>query len=219
MLRSHKKQSYFIKKDFAEILILLGDNIISLGRFQWRSGARAHMWDPESIALLQHAVRYNDEDKYKQFSARQNNKIKNTLRSLLKFKEAKSIPLEEVESIESIMRRFSTGAMSYGSISKEAHEAIAVAMNRVGGKSNTGEGGEIPDRFTPLSNGDNKSSAIKQVASGRFGVTIEYLTQAKEIQIKMAQGAKPGEGGELPAKKGVWSYCKNTPCYRRSRSY
>ncbi|MFM7576731.1 MAG: glutamate synthase-related protein, partial [Microcystaceae cyanobacterium] len=112
------------------------------------------------------------------------------------------VPLEEVEPIESIMKRFKTGAMSYGSISKEAHEALAIAMNRIGGKSNTGEGGEDPDRYTWTNEeGDSKNSAIKQVASGRFGVTSLYLSQAKEIQIKMAQGAKPGEGGQLPGKK------------------
>lgn len=125
-----------------------------------------------------------------------------TLRSLLQFKSAyEPIPLEEVESASSIMKRFKTGAMSFGSISKEAHETLAIAMNRIGGKSNTGEGGEDPARYIPDSNGDSRRSAIKQVASGRFGVTSNYLVNADEIQIKMAQGAKPGEGGQLPGRK------------------
>ena len=124
-----------------------------------------------------------------------------TLRGLLEFSKGKPVPIDEVESVESIMKRFKTGAMSYGSISKEAHETLAIAMNRIGGKSNTGEGGEDPARFLPLPNGDSRRSAIKQIASGRFGVTISYLANADELQIKMAQGAKPGEGGELPGKK------------------
>ena len=125
-----------------------------------------------------------------------------TLRGLFELKYAREpIPLDEVEPVEAIMKRFKTGAMSYGSISKEAHETLAIAMNRIGGKSNTGEGGEDPIRYTPDPNGDSRNSAIKQVASGRFGVTSYYLTQAKELQIKMAQGAKPGEGGELPGRK------------------
>src|SRR5208337_1331195 len=124
-----------------------------------------------------------------------------TLRGLMKFKPAKAVPIDEVEEVDSIVTRFKTGAMSFGSISKEAHEALAIAMNRLGGKSNTGEGGENPERFAPDANGDSRCSAIKQVASGRFGVTSEYLVSAKEIQIKMAQGAKPGEGGQLPGRK------------------
>src|SRR5678815_827186 len=124
-----------------------------------------------------------------------------TLRGLLDFKPGDAVPLDEVEPVESIMRRFKTGAMSYGSISKEAHETLAIAMNRIGGKSNTGEGGEDPDRYVLMPNGDSKNSAIKQVASGRFGVTSEYLVNAQELQIKMAQGAKPGEGGQLPGTK------------------
>ena len=119
----------------------------------------------------------------------------------MEFTNAKAIPIDEVESVETIMKRFKSGAMSYGSISKEAHEGLAIAMNRIGGRSNTGEGGEDPARYTPEPNGDSKNSAIKQVASGRFGVTSYYLTQAKELQIKMAQGAKPGEGGQLPGRK------------------
>src|SRR5205823_403234 len=124
-----------------------------------------------------------------------------TLRGLLDFKSSTPIPIDQVESTESILQRFKSGAMSYGSISKEAHETLAIAMNRIGGKSNTGEGGEDPARYVPDANGDSRNSAIKQVASGRFGVTSLYLTQAKELQIKMAQGAKPGEGGQLPGGK------------------
>src|SRR5262249_8972940 len=124
-----------------------------------------------------------------------------TLRALLDFKPAQPVPLDEVEPVEEILKRFKSGAMSYGSISKEAHEALAIAMNRVGGKSNTGEGGEDPARYVREPNGDSKNSAIKQVASGRFGVTSNYLVNARELQIKMAQGAKPGEGGQLPGQK------------------
>ena len=140
---------------------------------------------------------------FKEYSALVNEQSRHlaTLRGLLDFKKVKPVPLEEVESVESIMRRFKSGAMSYGSISQEAHETLAIAMNRIGGKSNTGEGGEDPERYTPLPNGDSKNSAIKQVASGRFGVTSQYLVNAKELQIKMAQGAKPGEGGQLPGQK------------------
>ena len=130
------------------------------------------------------------------------------MRGLLDFKPRDAVPLDEVEPIEAIMQRFKTGAMSYGSISKEAHETLAIAMNRIGGKSNTGEGGEDPERYVPLPNGDSKNSAIKQVASGRFGVTSEYLVSAQEIQIKMAQGAKPGEGGQLPGTKVYPSIAK-----------
>src|SRR4029450_14095737 len=125
-----------------------------------------------------------------------------TLRGLFRLKPSgKKIPLDDVEPVEAILKRFATGAMSYGSISQEAHETLAIAMNRMGGKSNTGEGGEDPERFIPLANGDSKNSAIKQVASARFGVTTHYLINAKELQIKMAQGAKPGEGGQLPGHK------------------
>ncbi|MEI7958223.1 MAG: glutamate synthase-related protein, partial [Verrucomicrobiota bacterium] len=152
---------------------------------------------------LQKAVRTDNYAVFQQYAALVNEQDKQfyTLRGLLDFKATQSIPIEEVESIESIMKRFKTGAMSYGSISQEAHEAMAIAMNRIGGKSNTGEGGEDPERFLPMANGDSKKSAIKQVASGRFGVTSNYLTNAEEIQIKMAQGAKPGEGGQLPGSK------------------
>ena len=161
------------------------------------------MWDPESIADLQRAVWQNDQTAYDRFAARQAERstTQATLHGLLKFKAGTPVPLEEVEPASSMVKRFVTGAMSYGSISLEAHKTLAVAMNRLGGKSNTGEGGEDPARFAPLANGDSERSAIKQVASGRFGVTIHYLSNADEIQIKMAQGAKPGEGGELPGHK------------------
>ncbi|NGM84840.1 glutamate synthase large subunit [Paenibacillus sp. 7124] len=174
------------------------------GEYQWRSDGEDHLFNPQTIHLLQHSVRSGDYDMYKKYSAlvQGESKKHQTLRSLLEFKPAgEAIPLEEVEPIESIMKRFKTGAMSFGSISKEAHETLAIAMNRIGGKSNTGEGGEDPARFTPDANGDSRRSAIKQVASGRFGVTSNYLVNADEIQIKMAQGAKPGEGGQLPGRK------------------
>ncbi|MEI6330684.1 MAG: glutamate synthase large subunit [Pseudanabaena sp. ELA645] len=174
------------------------------GDYQWRKDGEAHLFSPETIHALQKAVRDGNYELFKKYSSLVNeqNQQHFTLRGLLDFKSRESIPLEEVEPIESILSRFKTGAMSYGSISKEAHEALAIAMNRIGGKSNTGEGGEDPDRYTWTNEfGDSKNSAIKQVASGRFGVTSLYLSQAKEIQIKMAQGAKPGEGGQLPGKK------------------
>ncbi|MBN2738439.1 MAG: glutamate synthase large subunit [Spirochaetales bacterium] len=180
-----------------------GTQAINPGNYQWRAGGERHMWDPESIANLQMATKYKDVSKYKIFSDRQNQRSSEqfTLRGLLKFKKTKPISIDQVEAASEIVKRFVTGAMSFGSISQEAHETIAIALNRLGGKSNTGEGGENPERFKPLPNGDSKRSAIKQVASGRFGVTAEYLTNADEIQIKMAQGAKPGEGGELPGHK------------------
>jgi glutamate synthase (ferredoxin) len=174
------------------------------GEYQWRKDGEEHLLSPQVIHALQQAVQQNDYNLYKSYAAginEQNQKFF-TLRGLLEFKQRQPIPLEEVEPIEAIMKRFKTGAMSYGSISKEAHEALAIAMNRIGGKSNTGEGGEDPERYTWTNEqGDSKNSAIKQVASGRFGVTSLYLSQAKEIQIKMAQGAKPGEGGQLPGGK------------------
>ncbi|MCX7788286.1 MAG: glutamate synthase large subunit [Spirochaetes bacterium] len=190
--------------------IPMGLEYLNPGEYNWRAEQEKHMWDPESIAYLQMAVRYNRMDAYRMFQERQDARTKNqaTLRGLLRFKPTRSIPLEEVEPVSNIVRRFVTGAMSYGSISKEAHETLAIAMNRLGGKSNTGEGGEDPERFKPLPNGDSKRSAIKQVASGRFGVTIEYLVNADELQIKMAQGAKPGEGGELPGHKVVGEIAK-----------
>ena len=175
------------------------------GLYQWRATGEAHLFTPESVHALQKAVRTNSKAAYQQYAKLVNDQSKNlcTLRSLLDFKSGtEAIPIEEVESIEAIMKRFKTGAMSYGSISKEAHETLAIAMNRIGGKSNTGEGGEDSERFTWTNEkGDSKNSAIKQVASGRFGVTSEYLVSAKELQITMAQGAKPGEGGQLPGSK------------------
>jgi glutamate synthase (ferredoxin) len=177
------------------------------GLYQWRSSGEAHLFTPESVHALQKAVRTNSKAAYQNYSKLINDQSKNlcTLRSLLDFKANANggpIPLEEVEPAEKIMKRFKTGAMSYGSISKEAHETLAIAMNRIGGKSNTGEGGEDPERYTWTNElGDSKNSAIKQVASGRFGVTSEYLVNARELQIKMAQGAKPGEGGQLPGTK------------------
>ncbi len=174
------------------------------GQYQYRSGGELHLFNPQTIHLLQKASRNNDYKTFKEYTRLiddQSERIA-TLRGLMEFKYASQpIPIEEVEPVEAIVKRFKTGAMSYGSISKEAHEALAIAMNRLGGKSNTGEGGEDPARYIPEPNGDSKNSAIKQVASGRFGVTSYYLTQAREIQIKMAQGAKPGEGGELPGRK------------------
>ena len=174
------------------------------GQYQWRDSGEFHLFNPQTIHKLQTACRLGSEKIYREYAELVNNQSKNlcTLRGLLDFKYAeKPLPIEEVESVEEIVKRFKTGAMSYGSISKEAHETLAIAMNRLGGKSNTGEGGEDPARYVLEPNGDSKNSAIKQVASGRFGVTSYYLTQARELQIKMAQGAKPGEGGELPGKK------------------
>jgi glutamate synthase (NADPH) large chain len=175
------------------------------GDFHWRSGGESHMWDPSAIFNLQVAARNNSPDAYKVFAKYTNEQTTRacTLRGLLDFRtaNAKPIPLDEVEPAKEIVKRFATGAMSFGSISEEAHESLAIAMNRLGGKSNTGEGGEDPIRFSPMANGDSKRSAIKQVASGRFGVTIWYLTNADELQIKISQGAKPGEGGELPGGK------------------
>ncbi|GAP97679.1 glutamate synthase large subunit [Leptolyngbya sp. NIES-2104] len=174
------------------------------GEYQWRKEGEAHLFSPQTIHTLQRAVREGNYDLFKQYAALVNeqNQQHFTLRGLLQFKQREPVPVEEVEPIEAIMRRFKTGAMSYGSISQEAHEALAIAMNRIGGKSNTGEGGEDPDRYTWTNEqGDSKNSAIKQVASGRFGVTSLYLSQARELQIKMAQGAKPGEGGQLPGRK------------------
>src|SRR6185436_10120405 len=174
------------------------------GQYAWRLRGEAHAWTPESISGLQHAVRGNIPAEYEKFARAINEQSERllTLRGLMRFKPAdKPVPLDEVEPAEVIVRRFATGAMSFGSISREAHTTLAIAMNRIGGKSNTGEGGEEPDRFKPLPNGDSMRSAIKQVASGRFGVSAEYLVNADDLQIKMAQGAKPGEGGQLPGHK------------------
>ncbi|KMP11867.1 glutamate synthase [Candidatus Nitromaritima sp. SCGC AAA799-C22] len=173
------------------------------GYYHWRRGGEEHMINPNSIALLQHAVRSNDYATFKQFSrhADEENTRRCTLRGLMKFKKRNPIPIDEVEPVVEITKRFCTGAMSIGSISREAHETLAIAMNRLGGRSNTGEGGEDTVRYTPDSSGDSRRSKIKQVASGRFGVNSYYLANADEIQIKIAQGAKPGEGGQLPGHK------------------
>lgn len=175
----------------------------NFGRDKLRSAGEKHLYNPATIHMLQQATKSGDYNKFKEYSTLINKEEEGlTLRGLLDFDfESNPIPLEEVESVDSIVKRFKTGAMSYGSISKEAHEALAIAMNRLGGKSNTGEGGEDRERWIPLANGDSKRSKIKQIASGRFGVTSEYLVNADELQIKMAQGAKPGEGGQLPAHK------------------
>ncbi len=174
------------------------------GNYQWKRKGEFHLFNPQTIHLLQHATRTNDYSVFKKYSRLVNEQGEKacTLRSLFRFKKLRpSIPLDEVEPAESIYRRFATGAMSFGSISWEAHTTLAIAMNRLGAKSNTGEGGEDESRYEPLANGDSMRSAIKQVASGRFGVTSLYLTEADELQIKMAQGAKPGEGGQLPGHK------------------
>jgi glutamate synthase (NADPH/NADH) large chain len=176
------------------------------GEFHWRADGERHMWDPPAISDLQVAARNDNRDAYRRFAEHANRDAATrcALRGLLSFKPGANggpIPLDEVIPAKEIVKRFCTGAMSFGSISAEAHETLAIAMNRLGGKSNTGEGGEDPERFKPLANGDSKRSAIKQVASGRFGVTIWYLANADELQIKISQGAKPGEGGELPGRK------------------
>ena len=181
-----------------------GHTLDAGGQYQWRADGELHLFSPQTVHKLQHAVRTGNFNTFKEYSKLVDDQLKKyyTLRGLLDFKPATPIPIEEVESVESIIKRFKTGAMSYGSISKEAHEALAIAMNRIGGKSNTGEGGEDPERYSwSNEQGDSKNSAIKQVASGRFGVTSLYLVNAKELQIKMAQGAKPGEGGQLPGSK------------------
>ncbi|MEY3452523.1 MAG: hypothetical protein RL574_261, partial [Actinomycetota bacterium] len=174
------------------------------GEYQWRREGEHHLFNPETVYRLQHATRAGRYDLFKQYTAAvdDQSKVLATLRGLFSLTPAaQPVPIDEVEPVSEIVKRFSTGAMSYGSISAEAHETLAVAMNRIGGKSNTGEGGEDAERYAPLPNGDSKRSAIKQVASGRFGVTSEYLVNADDLQIKMAQGAKPGEGGQLPGHK------------------
>jgi glutamate synthase (NADPH/NADH) large chain len=174
------------------------------GEYKWRREGEYHLFNPETVFKLQHSTRSQRYDVFKEYTHSVDSQAERlaTLRGLFKLaSNRESIPLSEVEPISEIVKRFATGAMSYGSISAEAHETLAIAMNRLGGKSNTGEGGEDPERFITLDNGDSKRSSIKQVASGRFGVTSEYLTAADDIQIKMAQGAKPGEGGQLPGKK------------------
>jgi glutamate synthase domain-containing protein 2/glutamate synthase domain-containing protein 1/glutamate synthase domain-containing protein 3 len=196
---SRHRDAFPLRDEFNTALLSIG------GVYQWKKDGETHLWNPETIAALQDSARNNDYEKFKVFSKLVNDQAKNpvTLRSLLKFKPGNPIGLEEVESADDIMKRFASGAMSFGSLSKEAHETIAIAMNRICGKSNTGEGGEDPERFNPLPGRgmDSRRSAIKQVASGRFGVTTNYLTNADEIQIKIAQGAKPGEGGQLPGHK------------------
>ena len=175
------------------------------GLYSWRREGEHHQWNPETIALLQHAVRHGGFETYEEYAQLVNDDStrRSTLRGLMRFREAPDggVPIEEVEPAQEIVKRFATGAMSLGSLSREAHETLAVAMNRIGGRSNTGEGGEDPVRYVEDPNGDSRRSAIKQVASGRFGVNANYLANADELQIKMAQGAKPGEGGQLPGHK------------------
>ncbi len=183
------------------------------GEYQWRREGEFHLFNPKTVFKLQHATRSKRYEIFKEYTAAVDDQAEKlgTLRGLLRLKpvEGGPVPIDEVEPISSIMARFSTGAMSYGSISAEAHETLAIAMNRIGGRSNTGEGGEDADRFTPDANGDLRRSAIKQVASGRFGVTGEYLVNADDLQIKISQGAKPGEGGQLPGNK-VWPWIAKT---------
>jgi glutamate synthase (NADPH/NADH) large chain len=173
------------------------------GLYQWKQRGEKHIFNPKTIHYLQYSTRTGNYDLYKKYAKLINEQTEKacTLRGLFQFRKGQSIPIEQVEPAENIMKRFATGAMSFGSISNEAHSTLAIAMNRIGGKSNSGEGGEDATRFTPKENGDSERSAIKQVASGRFGVTSHYLTNADELQIKMAQGAKPGEGGQLPGHK------------------
>ncbi len=173
------------------------------GEYHFRHNGEGHLWNPTTISCLQHAVKNNDAKAYAEYSKAVNDQSQKlyTLRGLFEFASGKSVPIDKVEPASEIVKRFCTGAMSHGSISKEAHECVAIAMNRIGAMSNSGEGGEDPSRYEPQPNGDSLNCAIKQVASGRFGVTINYLVHAKELQIKMAQGAKPGEGGQLPGHK------------------
>ena len=174
------------------------------GNYQWRRYGEFHQWNPEVIAKLQDSARSGNYQMYLEFARTVNDQSKNmaTLRGLLEFKKVQpSVPLDEVEPASQIVKRFATGAVSLGSISREAHESMAIAMNRLGARSNTGEGGEDFHRYTVDTNGDSRSSAVKQVASGRFGVTPNYLVNATDLQIKMAQGSKPGEGGQLSGNK------------------
>ncbi|HEV3121317.1 MAG TPA: glutamate synthase-related protein, partial [Isosphaeraceae bacterium] len=199
----HHHRSAYGQRDVGPALLNWG------GQYQWRREGEFHLFNPETVFRLQHATRDGRYDIFKQYTDMVNEQSERlcTLRGMFDFKfdQCTPVPLEEVEPVEAIVKRFATGAMSYGSISAEAHETLAIAMNRLGGKSNTGEGGEDSRRYTPDPNGDSRKSAIKQVASGRFGVTSEYLVSADELQIKMAQGAKPGEGGQLPGHK-VWPW-------------
>ncbi|MBU0650572.1 glutamate synthase large subunit, partial [bacterium] len=198
-----KKETFLKHKDSFNLDMSDFIELPTGGVYQWKKDGECHLWNPDTIAALQDSVRRDDYSKYKEFSGLINDQSDNpvTLRSLLKFQETKPISIDKVESVDKIFKRLATGAMSFGSISKGAHETLAIAMNKLGGRSNTGEGGEDPARFFPMPNGDSKRSAIKQVASGRFGVTTNYLVNADEIQIKIAQGAKPGEGGQLPGHK------------------
>jgi glutamate synthase (ferredoxin) len=186
-----------------DVPVVLNPDLDPGGLYQWRRRGEYHMYNPETVASLQHAVRSGNYKLFKRYTQTMNANSEKlcTIRGLLKIKAGTPIPLSEVEPVTEIVKRFKTGAMSFGSLSKEAHENLAIAMNRLGARSNTGEGGEDPARYKLDENGDSRRSAIKQVASGRFGVTIQYLTNADEIQIKMAQGAKPGEGGQLPGHK------------------
>ena len=188
---------------FPDAELAANPDLPSGGFYQWRRDGEYHMWNPDTIAKLQYATRMNDFDAYKEFAELANKYEERTctIRGLLGFKDDESVPLDEVEPAMEIIKRFATGAISLGSISREAHESLAIAMNRVGARSNSGEGGEDYRRYTPDANGDRRFSAVKQVASGRFGVTTNYLVNATDLQIKMAQGAKPGEGGQLPGHK------------------
>ncbi|MBN1594936.1 glutamate synthase subunit alpha, partial [candidate division FCPU426 bacterium] len=191
------------RRGFPEAMTAPDELLEAGGDYRVRTDGEAHLWTPQTVMNLQQAVRTNDYSVFQKYSRQINDQsqARVTLRSLLRFKPGKAVPIEEVEPVAAITRRFVTAAMSFGSISQEVHEDIAVAMNRIGGRSNSGEGGEDPRRYQPLPNGDSKISRIKQIASGRFGVTAEYLAQAEELQIKIAQGAKPGEGGQLPGHK------------------
>jgi len=193
------------REGFPEANRIAVENLLPTGgEYSWRNDGERHLFSPTVIRLLQHSTASNNTEQFKEYTKTVDNQSKEafTLRGLLEFNSDRpSIPLSEVEPIENIFKRFASGAMSFGSISWEAHTTLAIAMNRIGGKSNSGEGGEDPSRFTPMANGDSMNSKIKQVASGRFGVTSHYLANAEELQIKMAQGAKPGEGGQLPGDK------------------
>src|SRR5688500_1193280 len=182
---------------------LNGHTLEVYGQYQYRKDGELHLFNPRTIHLLQKATRNNDYKTFKEYTRLIDDQSERmaTMRGLMALKYEKPVSIEEVEPADEIVKRFKTGAMSYGSISKEAHEALAIAMNRIGARSNTGEGGEDPERYTAKANGDSRNSSIKQVASGRFGVTSNYLVNADELQIKIAQGAKPGEGGELPGRK------------------
>ncbi len=199
-IRTIEKETIMRHKAAYEVT---NDNFEQSGFYNWRAKGEIHNWNPETISLLQHSVRSGNYALFKKFTKTANDPKKNygMIRSYLRFRKRKPIPIEKVEPATEIVKRFASGAMSYGSISKEAHETIAVAMNELGGFSNTGEGGENPERFKVDQNGKLKRSKIKQIAQGRFGVTIEYLVNSDQIQIKMAQGAKPGEGGQLPGAK------------------